>query len=1354
MLCFCRNFFWCRDIFELSTSHKDRRLKSSFPHVLNLMGTKTTSSLPFSMLPRFGFAQSHKMGSSSRSPFAENPEEDWYIPYNGPLEPPKNVSMAKQDRVRYSVSQDDVNAFLKDSQLLDRYWDTPVNDAEPVRPRPPAQSTGFPRTRVHSDFTRRTTSSSSFIDPIRPHPRRRQASAPRLQILNSMDASAGVGESPMPMQRIAMSSPPKKIGRFFGFGSCKKPKSQSISTPVSPVNRTNIPGAWLPSSIQHSTLEENVNFAKPLASSPNTGNHFASHVTLPRPSRRSHTPHYPLRVDVADLSPYKQRSVHVDLHGHPDQDSFPSSSTANYDSPTLFMAHPYANTFPSVSMSALRPETSQQSHQGHQQLDSGSHNTHFSHNNPARRNRALTYAINTRNDRAAALVKNGRPLTSPLKPSVSTPNLYAASHNKQPSQQSTKSVSPVAGADRWLSPETWCDALFFPRPRLKVKRAHGSHGGSNGRIISPPITPIAEGATPRLSPALPGRRPQASVVTPGAPRKRHTLLKSRSAVDVLSGPSLSGRLRTAPTPQRRTDPDPDPIEGINLKESGSIPGPSTAQQELRPSSPVPSLTQVLEEGEVLEEQRRRWQHQASHSFGNSRTRSLSRARARSLSRSHGHKTEGSTALEFLAARTLLGGQNIAPTVNVARTSHSRSHSHSHTSSNSRGRSSSYSFTHSHSHSLGKSNSQRSLTDVQAQGTRHVRNDSWGKTALLKACSPCADLSDLLGTPAENKKPALKPMTDETKVIHLTNPACSSHNGTDEGYVIVIGISPAPTTPSGEGVGIALSSPPPSDDRHCVDPELPSMLSHPYATGAIYTRYPNPSSEHGLHHALKVSDYAGPHPSAYDPQLPSNTATNDVSMRHRLPPRAMQPGVISHPYAAAAASSEPVNSHARQPSKPVLPTLPFPPSVVQEDKGLTCDNHISISSPDFQRYGVGEALVFAAPPRDEQETDSEDQSLTIIPCQQDTLSRIKDKGKAKDSTPAPVSSDNLRSRILTSDSVVVSTRPPSLISVTAAERRNSTHSIRTTTNITSAHLIISALDNDDLDDFHDLFYRPPQSRLSSGKSSVKHQDASETSRGVPSDIHSSYSGSALTNLMRSMSEIGELHVTASDFSHGQRSGGPGDQPSDELSQTYVFMDMSRTPSPVQVDSCDVTQSPVQLYDTPFEAGVPEDIESSRASSILIASQENDTFGRPIRQDVVDAAGQSTIHQGSHRTSTYASIHDAAEEADLVSPISFIQSPPLSADAMRSSYMTSGSEYSRMSTLSDFPDPPAQLHVTHNQPSILQIYVDAPSPLQQSESFQGTDCPQSEPRVFSLESHRTTFGGIDDVDIITRVHRSEL
>ncbi|KAG1825182.1 hypothetical protein EV424DRAFT_1393569 [Suillus variegatus] len=488
------------------------------------------------------------------------------------------------------------------------------------------------------------------------------------------------------------------------------------------------------------------------------------------------------------------------------------------------------------------------------------------------------------------------------------------------------------------------------------------------------------------------------------------------------------------------------------------------------------------------------------------------------------------------------------------------------------------------------------------------------------------------------------MEEETKVIHLTDPADPSHNEADEGSVIVIGISPAPTTSSGEEVGIALSSPPPSDDRFC---------------------------------------------------CPRGQCSRVQS--------------ISHPYATAL--SEPANSHARQPSNSVLPTLPVPPTAAQEDNGFTSDNHISISRPDFEKYGVGEVLVFAAPSRDEQESDSEDQSLgTIIPRQQDTLSRILDKGKAKDLTSTPIASDN---------SLVNPGYP--LISVTAVEGRDSTYSpgtLRTATNITSAH----------------LFYRPPQNGLSSGKSSVKHQDTSETSRGIPSDIHSSYSGSALTNLMRSMSEIGELHVAASDISYGQRSGGPGDQRSDELSQTYIFMDMSRTSSPVQVDPCAVTQSPAQLYDAPFEVGVPEDIESSRASSLLIASQENDTFGHPIRQDVVDAAGTSTIHQGSYRSSTYASIHDAAEEADLVSPISPMQSPPVSADAMRSSYMISGSEYSRMSTLSDFPDPPARINVPPNQPSILQIY-----------SFQGTECPQSGSRVFSLESHHTTFGGSDDMDI---------
>ncbi|KAG0694732.1 hypothetical protein DFH29DRAFT_880519 [Suillus ampliporus] len=208
---------WCGDFFELISSSTSRNfcnlqyqhLKSSFPHIV--MGVKTASSHLFSILPRLGFPPSHKMESSSRSPCVDKPEEDWYIPYNGPLEPPKSVSLAKQDIVRHPISQDNVNTHLEDSQLLYRYQDMSVNDAKPLGlGPPPVQLAGYPRTRIHSDLTRRTASSSSAIDPTPPHPRWHQKSAPRLQILTHASMDAGVGKSPMPAQHIGISTPQKK----------------------------------------------------------------------------------------------------------------------------------------------------------------------------------------------------------------------------------------------------------------------------------------------------------------------------------------------------------------------------------------------------------------------------------------------------------------------------------------------------------------------------------------------------------------------------------------------------------------------------------------------------------------------------------------------------------------------------------------------------------------------------------------------------------------------------------------------------------------------------------------------------------------------------------------------------------------------------------------------------------------------------------------------------------------------------------------------------------------------------------------------------------------------------------------
>lgn len=553
------------------------------------MVAKTASSLPFSIFPRFGFAPSHRTESSSLSPHAEKPDEDWYIPYNGPIEPPKNVSMPKQDSSGYYVSQDDTKVFLEDSRLLDRYGDMSVDAAGTVGlGPPPAESTSFPRNRLRSDLTRRTTSSSSAIDPtlLRSH-----ASVPRLQVLThvSTDASGDVGASPMPMHRTTLSVPQKRTSRFFGFGTSKKPRGQSISTPGSP-SRATMSGAWLPSSIQHSTIQDNVGFPKYTGSSPSTDDHFDSHYSIfppPSPSSNTHH-HHQLSVDNANRSPSKrQHSRYLDQRGTPDQDPSLSSPAMNYNSPAL-PAHPYANISSSVSLHIPHATTSglafqtDASHQGHQRQDSGSH--YYYSQNPTHRGRTLTYAIDPRMHRAA----HTHPMTPQLKSSISTPNLSEAALGKRPAQQRTKSPPPATGSDRWLSAETWCDALFFPRPRLKVKGSRGRYGGSSGRIVSPPVTPISEDAPPRRSPAILGGRPRVLSATHDAPRTR-VLSKSRST-DVLSGPSISRRPRTAPTPQRRGDPDT--VLEINLKDPEPVPDASTVpQQELRPTSPVPSLTQ-------------------------------------------------------------------------------------------------------------------------------------------------------------------------------------------------------------------------------------------------------------------------------------------------------------------------------------------------------------------------------------------------------------------------------------------------------------------------------------------------------------------------------------------------------------------------------------------------------------------------------------------------------------------------------------------------------------------------------------------------------------------------------------------
>jgi hypothetical protein len=108
-----------------------------------------------------------------------------------------------------------------------------------------------------------------------------------------------------------------------------------------------------------------------------------------------------------------------------------------------------------------------------------------------------------------------------LKNSRSTPNFRHSQTNDDPNSASgpsnaarhtappmpsthAKQLPPPRPKDRWLSAETWCDALLFPRPKLKLKQEKnaafynqgdesfigGPAPSGSGRIISPPPSPV------------------------------------------------------------------------------------------------------------------------------------------------------------------------------------------------------------------------------------------------------------------------------------------------------------------------------------------------------------------------------------------------------------------------------------------------------------------------------------------------------------------------------------------------------------------------------------------------------------------------------------------------------------------------------------------------------------------------------------------------------------------------------------------------------------------------------------------------------------------------------------------------
>ncbi|KAH7909606.1 hypothetical protein BJ138DRAFT_1010496 [Hygrophoropsis aurantiaca] len=523
-----------------------------------------------------------------------------------------------------------------------------------------------------------------------------------------------------------------------------------------------------------------------------------------------------------------------------------------------------------------------------------------------------------------------------------------------------------------------------------------------------------------------------------------------------------------------------------------------------------------------------------------------------------------------------------------------------------------------------------------------------------------------------------------------------------------------------------------------------MPGHPYATGAVYTRYHAPPVS-DADHSHKGSDYAGPHPTTLEASFPPNTAASDVSLRHRLPPRAHLP---SHPYAAASSSQADEYSpvHERQGSAGRVPSpriLRGGTPVIERDFASNAG-----ASTSYARGTLSSMAKVSKIPGGVEGKASPTMRRTT-PYQGPDAGRIptSSKGKARDYSPLP---DNYPRAVTSSPGArrayAASPSPPAGAE-SPLERRDIMPQFGHSAHNSSTQLVITALDNnDDLDHFRDLFYKPPPPNAFSGS---REDDASQLSKGIPSDVQSTRSTSAFTALVRSLSE--ELEGSRD---HGKSQEG---HPDDALSQEYVFLDMSRsyTSSPVPMDPGTPHRLPIHQDDVPIiqpNSAIPEDVESSRASSMLERDPgDNDTFGFPIQASPTEVVSAPPTPP---RAPTHLMIQpepDVSRQDDHLSPAG---SDPRSSE-VRSSYMTSASEGSRISNLSDFPVPPARPSLTPAHMSILQTYFDAtPTPSKQDgDPMESMGLVRPRPPFQRRESHRTTFGGSEDMNIITEVHSAE-
>ncbi|KAJ4487939.1 hypothetical protein J3R30DRAFT_3788936 [Lentinula aciculospora] len=1246
------------------------------------------NSPSFSRFSRMTFGLRIKSQSASPSPRIRdsakpNEDSDWYIPYNGPYEPPRDTHVRDKEPLRDSWGDpvdgqgeiDEENTILDDPELHNRYGNRSLADERNSRPR----------ARTQSSISGRTVSSGA-VDPGRASMATGRRSTvshvvhPPLPVPSYISLAGGVGESPVPNPRYvrdtASSTKRKSLASLFTFNSSNRKfssssKSERQRTPSTP---SHLSGHARQSS-GLAKLPESPHFpsdpAQVLRESAAVGDeeyYDSYYSTLTKQPQNNHqNSHQPFDELV--------HTLHQSSSPQSPPNSEPSSAT-----------HPYAYAFSTADPPAAESPRS-----------APPPRTHFErfpiHHIYPEKSRVIPSPV-IPSPQIANTLSHSIPLTKPhipahtlnLKNSISSPDLRANPRSKP--------LFPKA-KDRWLSAETWCDALLFPRPRFKLKQdketSNSTYSGS-GRIVSPPGSPVL------------GYFSNAKAAQPSIASR--VLAHSRSMVDLQSG--VAGK--TSTLPRIEAHPPPDSLQApIPPEQSSSSRAPrpkSWASDDLALPSPAPSLASLTA--------------QAVNSFQNHRARSLSRTRTKSLT-SKQPKRKDNSRIDFLAARGLLGDQNVIPVTVVKPRQRSDSHSQTESRGTTIGQTSSYH--HHHTSSLSKTLTKSSN---KTHSRNHSRSESIGKAVkMVKNTADHLCAFDGEGvSPAEERMVGLEGalQNNATKLISFADPAqiyiespLPSRNGHS--------ISPTPSGISESRMGIALTTPPVTEENF----EPLRMPAHPYARGG-FSFYTPPSDFQSNARAepaqsqVQLSQEPQNHslaPPSRHPYAKAGSSSRDSYQSEiKITPRLRSDSNIPPPQKMWAQWSSGVVQEILPSELQYSPYLPDQASMPEDDSPVR--KQVRNSSPIYDTAGVGEALAFAAMQR---------------------YSRDSGIGTSEEHTPAQLeyeagSTNSIRYRKTTQYDV---TRPlylqkavalsPLQTAITSTPTPPSEFVRQESSNSLGNHSTDSSppmsppppLGNvDDLATFHDLFYRPNISMNVSNDGAT-----SAHTNGIPWDITSAgQRGSGLTSIARHLTEeLSEsrdsLKQSISLRSHSSLSAlrqslYEARTPPADANMRFVFSDIPETASLHTNGERKNLQANILTFEPSVQ--IPEDVESSRASSPTRSpvdkEDELDEFRvGQIESNVtppavsgvsrVSLTGQMAFAVGDYTSPERHDDEDAPPStARLTTAHSSLQPP--SSGLTRSSYMTT-SDGSRMSGLSDFPDPPPQ-RLTPAHMSLLSSYFD--------------------------------------------------